>query len=1297
MKKLCKTILPIFLVVIILFGAMPIGASAASPDISIEPSGGGDSGSSESISIGSSSSGPDIAITPGDSSLAPESATTSVPPDSSTGESSAPDSSSEEPAAADENGDTEEENSAGSWEGASVILENGGGGMRTFGLLQAQSTGTLHITKVNAYQWDFGFSHGASEMRPWYIMDIDGRIAYCVEPINPETNPGSYQTQDYNALSGSQRFAIGHAMLYGSQDGSNPLFHMATQTIIWEIVLGYMDLTTLTTVNKTAYNATIGYNPGAAGYYDSIITSMRNHMQVPSFTRFVEIFAPLHNVPGVAGEYKLDLVNTNPNCSLADFDFPNSGTVKFVKENEILHVTSTAPLDGNTTYRGLRGDMNSLDSLIFWGSGGDQIRATGHLDPVPAYFRLITENIGQYSITVVKLEAGTNSPLAGAEFEVRHSEKGVVGTYTTDGSGRLTVSVPWQGTYILTEITPPKNHLLDANPVKDIVISTEHPSATVTFHNESFSGIQITKVDGTTKQRIPGVTFRIARKGGGEYQDVVTGSSGIASLPNLTPDWYSIQEISCPPGYILDSQIRTVEVKSGEVCAITIENYAKPSLEIRKVDEQTGKPLAGASFRIAKKGSLEYQDIVSGPDGIARLTGMVPDYYTITEIKAPDGYILNSQPQTVEIVAGKMTTVTITNGKKPSLEILKVDSITKQPLQYATFKIGYKNGETIGTFTSDINGRVFLNAIAPGLLVVEEITAPDGYIVSNSPMEVLLKAGEAKSVTFENVPKSPVIIKKIDSVIGEPLTGAKFRVTKMNGELVGEYTTGRYGYVTVPEMSPGWYTVVELRAPDGYKLNDAPMNVEIKLNGDPAIVEMENTALPGLLLIKEDAVTGERLAGVEFEFSKLNGERIGTFTTGENGTIFLESVTEKYIVVRETKTLPSYKIDTKEQTVTLEQGKLNKVVFTNTPLPSLKLRKIDSVTGKPMAGVEFEVCKQNGDKIGTFTTDEQGFILVEYIDADAVVVRETKTLPGYRIDTAEQKVKLEPGKTAEVTFTNSPWPYLIILKVDEATKEPIPDTEFKLMDLTGKEIGTFKTNAQGKIVLTGMDAGTYKLQETKAAPAYVLDDTVWEIKLEWGKTTTVTFKNTPLKIEVEVNKRGPVEAIAGQEIQYDFSEITNKSTVPLDDFYWRDLLPTDAVRLVSIVTGTWNQDLTYQVVYRTNLKDNWVVLPGAEKLITSVNHKLECSQQVLGLASNEYVTEFKFLFGRVKPGFHEVKAPSVICRVLADLPNEYTFTNRTDVGGRYGDKWTYDRDSWTTVIYKTPESKGRLPKTGVWI
>lgn len=134
---------------------------------------------------------------------------------------------------------------------------------------------------------------------------------------------------------------------------------------------------------------------------------------------------------------------------------------------------------------------------------------------------------------------------------------------------------------------------------------------------------------------------------------------------------------------------------------------------------------------------------------------MEPDYYIVTEITAPNGYILSDEEHTVEIVEGKVTTITLSNQKKSSLSILKIDSVTGQPLANATFEIGYKNGETIGRFTSDEDGFVRLPQIDPGLIVVTEITAPDGYIIDLREQEVLLNPGEEKILCFRKHARQP--------------------------------------------------------------------------------------------------------------------------------------------------------------------------------------------------------------------------------------------------------------------------------------------------------------------------------------------------------------------------------------------------------------------------------------------------------------------------------------------------------------------------------------------------------------
>ena len=146
----------------------------------------------------------------------------------------------------------------------------------------------------------------------------------------------------------------------------------------------------------------------------------------------------------------------------------------------------------------------------------------------------------------------------------------------------------------------------------------------------------------------------------------------------------------------------------------------------------------------------------------------------------------------------------------------------------------------------------------------------------------------------------------------------------------------------------------------------------------------------------------------------------------------------------------------------------------------------------------------------------------------------------------------------------------------------------------------------------------------------------------------------------------------------------------LNSFYWRDTLPAEAVRLDKIITGTWNQRLSYKIVYKTNLNGYRTL---ADNLDTSKNNVIAASPAALGLPSNEYVTEVMFVFGTVKSGFAQVETPYMYCNVLPNVYHEQRFTNNTDVGGLYQNQWIMSNDRWVTVVYAKVEAQ-TLPRTG---
>ena len=225
----------------------------------------------------------------------------------------------------------------------------------------------------------------------------------------------------------------------------------------------------------------------------------------------------------------------------------------------------------------------------------------------------------------------------------------------------------------------------------------------------------------------------------------------------------------------------------------------------------------------------------------------------------------------------------------------------------------------------------------------------------------------------------------------------------------------------------------------------------------------------------------------------------------------------------------------------------------------------------------------------------------------------------------------------------------------------------------------------------GLPLGVYGIKEISAPDYYITDGEMFfaEIKIH---DDLIKFKveNTPVGLEVTVEKRGIAEVQAGGSMFYDFSNIQNNSNVPLEEFYLHDILPTEAVRLEKLWTGVWSERVSIGLQIKTNMKNNFRTVK--KGLLSTTNNEIDCSKSALKLAPNEYVTEFKLVFGTVQPRFNETTGPKVQVKVIDTSAEMQIFTNKTDVGGRHQKEWTYDTDGWTTVSRNKP--KGPLPRTG---
>jgi len=189
----------------------------------------------------------------------------------------------------------------------------------------------------------------------------------------------------------------------------------------------------------------------------------------------------------------------------------------------------------------------------------------------------------------------------------------------------------------------------------------------------------------------------------------------------------------------------------------------------------------------------------------------------------------------------------------------------------------------------------------------------------------------------------------------------------------------------------------------------------------------------------------------------------------------------------------------------------------------------------------------------------------------------------------------------------------------------------------------------------------------------------------------VTFPNFSANVGVSINKIGTEEIMSGQELSYFITRIRNESTIPLTDFFWRDTIPTEALRVTRLVTGTFNFDTRYRIIGTPNLGNEIII---NDNLSTTRNNVVELRPDHLGLASDEFLIDFSVHFGQVPANFSEVERPQIFFESLRDLPNGMYFANRVDIGGRTGGEWVIGSSSAGTRVFNPQRTPNRIPQSG---
>ena len=798
--------------------------------------------------------------------------------------------------------------------------------------------------------------------------------------------------------------------------------------------------------------------------------------------------------------------------------------------------------------------------------------------------------------------------------------------------------------------------------------------------------IVLKKTAGGTTTGLAGARFSIYFNGQIVGSDI-TNAQGEIYVEDAATGLWSFVETAAPDGFCVDPTPKSVYVDVSEgdhEYTVAAVNYEKPDMKITKRDAMSGKPIAGTVFSIKSVTGSYSTSVTTGTDGSATLSAIPADVYVVREESVPEPYIVSNTEQTVALRPGKTSEVIFVDYEKPGLEIVKKNIANGEPIEGVTYRIEQIDGSYSTTATTDNHGRIFLDSVPVGTFKVTEINVPSHVILCPIPQEVALKPGETSTVTFFNALKPSLEIRKLDSVTGDPVKGAKFQIWYGSnhtdtGELndLGTYFSDASGKIILPEVKDGWYKVTELEPASGYAIKEPATQECFISGGESKVLTFENTPLSAIIIRKVDSESGQPLEGAWFRVRYLGGTSgtggtvVGEIKTSQNGTAILTGLAAGTYVCEEISAPDGYVITDATETVYLS-GKDQDVItvtFGNDKMGSLLIVKKDAVTGAPISDVEFLVTDSDGSVIGTangrYVTDSAGTIRIDGLTPGmTVIVKEVRAKDGYILDDTPQSIKIKRNSVMTLEFRNQPKGGVLVRKVDAATNEPISDVEFLVTDPDGNFIGNangkYVTDSAGTFTITDVAPDTtLVIKETRAKDGYILDDTPQTVKVKSNEVITVEFRNQPkggvLVKKVDAATNEPISDVEFLVTDSDGNFIGNANGKFITD-------STGTFTITDIAPGTT------LIIKETRAKDGYL---------------LDDTPQTVKVKSNEMITlEFR---NQPLGGLRIIKLDSVTKKPLEGVQFRITYSDGSfvaDEGGKLSSNGLYMTDANGEILIR---------------
>lgn len=789
---------------------------------------------------------------------------------------------------------------------------------------------------------------------------------------------------------------------------------------------------------------------------------------------------------------------------------PLGGAVFEIRDMNNAVVTSvTTGLDGSATTGRL--DLGWYKVVEVKAPAGYALNSKEHLVEVKADTPVLVEvsNVSLKGIIIHKYDAVTKDALPGAWFELQTIDGKVVQKeFCTDESGTATTIPVAPGQYYLVETKAPDGYVLSEEKI--LIEVEEGASPTINVSNLPQSVIQIYKTDAVTGAPLSGVEFEIARSDGSVLETVFTDLNGWAYSQVVEPGEFLVREIRQATGYVLDPTVHRVTVSEGENAILRLTNAPDTSLHITKVDADTREVLAGAVFElsydlghgdctyIGTYTSDEYGKIVTEP--------LTPGFYMLKEISAPANYQILEEEIRVCVKAGEYNEVVVENQKAATLIVRKIDSRTGQPIAGAVFKLETASHGLIGLMESDANGEAIFTGLSAGHYIVTETQAPPNYSISTAPQTITVVYGRDNYCDFVDAENGSLVVILQDKHTGEYLPGGQFIVTRESDQtIVFDASTDITGTLVVGNLLPGWYTVEQVFAPDGYTMIDVSTKVEILAGTQQTIYFKDETA--SLVIEKVDEKTPNiMLEGARFQvIRESDGIVMGEYVTDKSGLALVSGLTPGRYSILELVAPSGYIKSDEPKTVEVKGGTSAHVTFTNMPKSSITVNVVDKNTRQPIPGCVVEVWNQNGSLVNTFTSDSTGVIETLKLDEGYYVVKLIQAVNGYTAEVSQTTVQVIDGEEATYTFELVANGVLKVVSTN-SSGGAIAGMHFTVTTIEGTYIGSYVTGQNGTYTFPSLNPGWYLVTADRAPEGHVLPSELEQrVEVKGNGTATVTF------------------------------------------------------------------------------------------------------------------------------------------------------------------------------------------------